>query len=60
MLGGSPVLCQNGIEITYRFDAILHKHSSSLSIPLSMPYFKLFCFQFSKSMPSLRQTGDFR
>ncbi len=45
LLGGSPVLCQNGIEIDYHFDAILYKRSSSLSIPFSMPYFKLFYFQ---------------
>ena len=39
--------------------AILYKRSSSLSIPFSMPYFKLFYFQLSKSMPFLMQKGDF-
>ena len=59
LLGGSPVLCQNSIEIDYHFDAILYKRSSSLSILFSMLFFKLFYFQLSKSTPFLMQKGDF-
>ena len=51
LLGGSPALCPNGIEIGYVFDAILYKRSSFPGIPFGMPYFRLFCFQLSKSMP---------
>ena len=51
LLGGSPALCPNGIEIGHVFDAILYKRSSFPGIPFGMPYFRLFCFQLSKSMP---------
>ena len=44
LLGGSLVLCSNGIKNGCGFDAILYKRSSSLNIPFGMSYFKLFCF----------------
>ena len=59
LLGGSPALCPNGIEIGYVFDAILYKRSSFPGIPFGMPYFRLFCFQLSKSMPFLMEKDNF-
>lgn len=35
LLGGSPALCPNGIEIGYVFDAILYKRSSFFTLPVS-------------------------
>lgn len=58
LLGGSPALCPNGIEIGYVFDAILYKRSSFPGIPFGMPYFRLFCFQPLKSMLSLMKKDD--
>ena len=59
LLGGSPALCPNGIEIGHVFDAILYKRSSFPGIPFGMPYFRLFCFQLSKSMPFLMEKDNF-
>ena len=59
LLGGSPALSPNGIETGCGFDAILYKHSSFPDIPFGMPYFELFYFQPSKSMPSLMKKDDF-
>ena len=59
LLGGSPALCQNGIEIGCDFDPIPYKHSPFPDIPFGMPYFKLFCFQPPKSMPSLMKKDGF-
>ena len=59
LLGGSPALCQNGIEIGCDFDPIPYKHSPFPDIPFGMPYFKLFCFQLPKSMPSLMKKDGF-
>ena len=58
LLGGSPALCPNGIEIGHVFDAILYKRSSFPGIPFGMPYFRLFCFQPLKSMLSLMKKDD--
>ena len=58
LLGGSPALCPNGIEIGHVFDAILYKRSSFPGIPFGMPDFKLFCFQPLKSMLSLMKKDD--
>ena len=58
LLGGSPALCPNGIEIGHVFDAILYKRSSFPGIPFGMPYFRLFCFQLSKSMPFLMEKDN--
>ena len=38
---------------------IPYKHSSFPDIPFGMPYFELFYFQPSKSMPSLMKKDDF-
>ena len=59
LLGGSPALCPNGIEIGHVFDAILYKRSSFPGIPFGMPDFRLFCFQLSKSMPFLMEKDNF-
>ena len=59
LLGGSPALCPNGGEIGHIFDAILYKRSSFPGIPFGMPYFRLFCFQLSKSMPFLMEKDNF-
>ena len=58
LLGGSPALCPNGSEIGHVFDAILYKRSSFPGIPFGMPYFRLFCFQLSKSMPFLMEKDN--
>ena len=58
LLGGSPALCPNGGEIGHIFDAILYKRSSFPGIPFGMPYFRLFCFQLSKSMPFLMEKDN--
>ena len=59
LLGGSPALCPNAIEISHVFDAILYKRSSLPDIPFGMPYFSLFCFQLSKSMSFLMEKDNF-
>jgi len=46
LLGGSPALCPNGIEISYGFDAILYKRSSFPAIPFGMPYSNGFIFNY--------------
>ena len=50
-----PKMASKSVTVPIPF----YKRSSFIDIPFGMPYFKLFYFQLSKSMPFLMQKGDF-